>query len=372
MKRASVRALAALAAAVFAVSAAGRLPAQRVPVEPFRPPRVEPFRPPRVEPIPVESFRPPSVNVPIKTLPSVSLPEGVRLPIRLPSDPVAEARLPWSGRINGSQERLRFNAAELNWEGFRAEVPKLRPADMPACAGRHLDDLNFHSENLRSLGDFRQQLNAEWPAKVSPEEFEGWLLALANGTPEGEIAQVRQYVALRAQLEGRPDIAKRLLGGKELPEGRAVLRDLKALGGAGGLPPPPKVSALDGLPLPEPEPRGFASSVKEPLGEGLPEFEKEATAAEAPARKRVLETVERSAWRHANHVEIVLYNLHGVTKALAPHDNEQEQRDRDKEVETHLGRRLTPAERLLARHLLRTMSPQEVAAKLRALDQAGN
>jgi hypothetical protein len=215
-------------------------------------------------------------------------------------------------------------------------------------------------------------LNGEWPATARPQEFDSWLQVLEEQTPASEFQQVRRYLGLRALLEGQADIARPLLGNGELPDGATVVRDLKALGGADGLPPPPNEPALGGLPLPEPEPLGLRAPVKESLGKGLPEFEKEATQAEAAARKRVLGTVERSAARHVNHVHITLYNLHGITKALAPQDNEEKERNRDNEVETHLDRRLTPAERLLSHHLLRTMPPREVAAKLRDLDKAGN
>jgi hypothetical protein len=279
--------------------------------------------------------------------------------------------LPLPKRINGSQERLPFHVAEGNWKEFRAEIPKLR-SELPPSAEPHLKGLELHSETLHSLGEFRQRLNGEWPEKASPEEFDGWLRALEKQTPDEEVVRVKRYLGLRALLEGQPDVARHLLGSEELPDGPTVLRDMKLLGSGDGLPPPPEVSALGGLPFPEPEPISLRPRVKESLGKGLPEFEKEATAAEAAARKRVLGTVERSASRHANHVDITLYNLRGVTKALASHDDdEQEQKNREKEVETHLGRSLTPAERLLARRLLRTMSPEQVAAELRALDKAG-
>jgi hypothetical protein len=292
--------------------------------------------------------------------------------VHFPAQPftinLIEGRLPLSENINV----YGFKAAELNWEGLHtAVVPKSRPVDLPASAGRHLDLLELHSETMQALGKFRQRLNVEWTEKASVDEFGVWLRALEKTTPEVEVGQVRRYLALRARLEGRPDITTRLLGGEDLPDGPTVLRDLKTLGGADGL-PPPNESALDGLPLPEPEPIGLRPPVKESLGKGLPEYEKEATAAEKAARKRVLGTVERSASRNANHVAISLYNLRGVTKALASHDDEEEQKNQEKEVETHLGRRLTPAERLLARHLLRKMRPDQVAAELHALDQVGN
>jgi hypothetical protein len=311
------------------------------------------------------------VVVPVKTLPSVRPNiEVVRLPARPFFVPLPEGRLPLPERLNGCQELLRFHAAEMNWKGLRAEVPKLPPDHLPDCAGRHLDLLEVHSETLHLLGEFRQRLNVEWPAEASPEEFEGGLRALENQTPDVEVVRARQYLGLRGRLEGRPDIARHFLGSEELPDGPTVLRDLKRLGGPEDLPPPPEVSPLDGLPLPEPEPHGLRAPVKESLGKGLPEFEKEATAAEATARKRVQGTVERSAARHANHVAIDLYNLRGVAKALASSDDDEEKKNREKEVVTHLGRRLSPAERLLARHLLRTMPPEQVAAELRALDKA--
>jgi hypothetical protein len=308
----------------------------------------------------------------VKVMPSV---RGVRLPgelVRLPVRPLeipADVRLPSSVRLTGNQELMGFRALEGNWKGLHAAIPTQHPVELSLCAGRHLDGIRVDSEALGSLGQCRLLLNGEWPADVTARECDGWLQSLARHAPEGEVISARRYLAHRALLEGRPDISKSLLGGEELPGGREVLRDLKALGGADGL-PPPKMSALDGMPLPEPVALGVRPAVKEKLGKDLPDLEPEVRAAELAARKRVLGTVERSALRHYNHVNLSLYTMRNLTKSLASPGDEE--KDREKEVETHLGRRLQPEERLLVRHLLRTMSPREVAAKLRELDEVRN
>jgi hypothetical protein len=334
------------------------------------------IRPPHFELPPVH---PPTPRGQVRELPFLDVkvpsvrPGGGVSPDVVPPPLIAvgpvEGRLPSPERINSHQELLLVHAAERNWAGLHEALLKLGPAELPASAGRHLDGLKLHSETLRSLGDFRQSLNVKWAEDARPEAFEGWLRALEKQTPSDQVAKVRRYVALRARLEGRPDITRRLLGDEHLPDGPKVLRDLKTLSGADGLPPPQSASSLDGLPLPEPQPIGLLPALKESLGKG---FEQEVTAAELAARKRVLATVDRSESTHANHVAITLYNLRGVAKALAPQNNEEEQRRREKEVETQLGRDLMPEERLLAQRLLRTMPPEKVAAELRALDKAGN
>jgi hypothetical protein len=302
--------------------------------------------------------------------PRVALPgNGVKMGIREPFLPKVRIPEPTVGlEVRPLPRVLSIHAAEGNWEDLHLAIPKKLPLELPDGAGRHLNAIESEARNLRALTEFRQRLGVVWPEGNGQSELD-WLAVLEANTPAEEVGQVRQYLGLRAHLEGRSDIAKRLLGTETLPDGRKVLRDLKVLGATPA--PPPPAESLGGLPLPEPEPLSWRPGVKEKLGQGLPELEKEIPEAEMAARRRVLGTIERSAFRHSNHLTIHLYNLQSISNVLRSEDNDSDKRNRFPEIETRLGRRLKPEERLLARHLLRTSSPEEVAARLSTLDEAG-
>ena len=116
------------------------------------------------------------------------------------------------------------------------------------------------------------------------------------------------------------------------------------------------------MPLPEPEPIGLKAPVREKLDTYLPGLPKDLPGAELGARRGAVRAIEISAGTHWHHVALHLYNLKSSASASEPDD-------REKKVESQLGRPLRPEERLLARRLLRTRSPAEVAAVLRAMVQ---
>jgi hypothetical protein len=171
---------------------------------------------------------------------------------------------------------------------------------------------------------------------------------------------MRRYLGVRARMEGRPDVAQRLLQTGETLETRSVLRDLKALEETRATPPPS--SPLGDVPLVEPEPLGLKASVREALDRDLPGLAEELPGAERRARRGAVRAIETSASTHWHHVLFRLY----TSKSLA---SASERDDREDEVERQLGRLLRPEERLLARRLLPTRRPAEIADALRPLVQ---
>src|SRR5262249_14863409 len=125
---------------------------------------------------------------------------------------------------------------------------------------------------------------------------------------------------------------------------------------------PPPTSPLGDVPLPEPVPLGLKAPVREALDKDLPVLVAELPGAELRARRGVLRAIETSAANHWYRVAIHLHNLKSSASASEPDD-------RENEVELQLGRPLSPEERLLARRLLRTRRPSEVADALRPLVQ---
>jgi hypothetical protein len=308
---------------------------------------------------------------PLRSLPALR-PGGlgagvVRLPVRLAAAQLLEPGLPLSSRLNGQREVLSFHAGEYDWEGLRLAVPKNFPVDLPVCAGRQLKLVQSEAHSLRSLTEFRLQLGMAWNPPKEGEDLHTLLAELVDSLPPEDAALLKQYLGYRAILEDQPVLAAQMLGTRKLPDGPELLRDLKRIGDLPGSPPPPAVSSLDGLPRPEPGPLSWRPAVKEKLGLGLPELE-EIPAAEQNARRRILDTLEWSAFRHGNHMHIALYNLRSISNLVHSEDDDSDRRANTTRVETFLGRQLKAEERLLVRHLLRTSAPEKVAAKLGECD----
>jgi hypothetical protein len=199
-----------------------------------------------------------------------------------------------------------------------------------------------------------------WPQGVNGEEVAAGVAAFAETAPPPEAAALRSYLAVRARIEGQPNVARRLLLPGETLETPSVLRDLKILAKIRATPPPD--SPLGDVPLPEPEPLGLKAPVREALDRDLPGLAEELPRAELPARRGALRAIEVSASTHWHHAALHMHNLKCSASASAPDDREDE-------VERQRGRPLAPEERLLARRLLRTRSPAAVAAALRPLAQ---
>jgi hypothetical protein len=263
-----------------------------------------------------------------------------------------EPPAPLPGRIGGLRDAL--NPRE--W-GLLVVAARARPGELPAVVGRHLDALNVNAGGLKELGNLRDLVHAPWPPDVRAEDVVTGLMAFENVSPQ-EAPALRHYLVLRAEMEGHPDLAQKLLPPGEALDAPSVLRDLKVLEGVSAT--PRRTSPLGDLPLPEPEPLSLKPPVREVLTKGLPGLDVEdLPPAELRARRGVLRAIETSADRHWNHVVISLHNLKGVTTDSDPDD-------READVERQLGQ-LTPEERLLVRRLLRTKTTVEVVAVLRQM-----
>jgi hypothetical protein len=287
---------------------------------------------------------------PVAKLPRV--PEIAPKPIpKMPNEPHA----PLPSRIGGQRDALNARAAVRDWVPL-VVAARARPGELPAV-GRHLDALEVNADGLKALAHLRDLVHGPWPQDVRAEDVVAGLTAFENASPQ-EAPALRRYLALRAEMEGQPGVARQLLRPGEVLNTPSVLRDLKLLEEVSATPPP--TSPLVDSPLPEPEPLGLKPPVREALSKGLPKLVEDLPAAELRARRGALRAIEASAGTRWNHVAIALHNLKGVTTDSAPDD-------REAEVERQLGRPLTPEERLLVRRLLRTKTAAEVVAVLRRM-----
>jgi hypothetical protein len=269
--------------------------------------------------------------------------------LKVPGDP----HVPLPARLSG-------HAATRDWARLVLVAASVRSGGLPAVAGRHLEALEVGASGLKALGRLRDLVHGPWPQTVKVEEVEAGVAAYARTASPQETAVMRRYLVLRARMEGQPDVARRLLQPGENLEARSVLRDLRSLEEINATPPP--TSPLGDVPLPEPEPLGLKAPVREALDRDLPGLGEELPGAELRARRGAVRAIETSAGAHWHHVTLHLHNLKSSASASEPDD-------RENEVEHQLGRPLTPEERLLARRLLRTRRPAEVAAALRPLVQ---
>jgi hypothetical protein len=243
----------------------------------------------------------------------------------------------------------------------------VRSGELPAVVGRPLEAPEVVASSLKDLGRLRNLVHDPWPQSVKVEEVEAGVAAYAKTAAPQETAAMRRYLVLRARMEGQPDVAGRLLPPGEALETQSLLRDLSRLEEINATPPP--TSPLGDLPLPEPPPLGLKAPVREALYGGLPGLGEKLPGEELPraelrARRGAVRAIEISAGAHWHRVRVTL-NLH-IHESSA---SASEPDDRENEVERQLDRPLRPEERLLARRLLRTRRPAEVAAALRPLAQ---
>jgi hypothetical protein len=223
--------------------------------------------------------------------------------------------------------------------------------------GRPLEVLKGNVGGLQDLVPLRELAHGPWPEAARVEEIEAGLAAFDRTAGPDEAASLRRYFSLRAEMEGRPDVARRLLRPGEALDTPTVLRDIKALEEVGGERPP--APPLGEPPQPEPPPTGLKAGVRERLDEALPDLSDKLPDLERGARRGALRAIENSAGLHTYNAYASLSILKGV-EAVGDRD------DREAEVERRLGRPLTPGERLLARRMLRTKTAAEVAKALRA------
>jgi hypothetical protein len=245
--------------------------------------------------------------------------------------------------------------------GTRALVfSVLAASSRPAVAGRPLEALEANTNSLKALRHLRELVHGPWPKAVSAEQVKAGVVAYAQTASPKDAAVMRRYLALRAEMEGQPDVARRLLLPGEERDAQLVLRDLRVLEAISATPPP--FSPLGHLPLPEPEPLSLKALVREQPIVDLEALVEDLPATELRARRGALRFIEISAGRHWSHVVLSLRHHKGAT-AVSQRD------DHETEVERQLGRPLTPAEQLLVRRLLRNKTTAEVVAILRRMER---
>jgi hypothetical protein len=269
--------------------------------------------------------------------------------------------------IEGGHE-LEAHVLNRDWNKVCSilEGPKLPPdAGLPG----EVAALDRQARCLRSLGALRDMVHQPWDEAPTAANLKQHLEQLGEAADvAGLSADLRLYLAERAQLEGRPELARQLLGGEPTPDAARMMRDLKVLGAAAPARPPGTRrpdSVLGLVPLPEPEPMGFRPAVREALKDGLPVLE-ELAAAEKQARAAVLERIEQKAEVHWSHLHIHLYRLHLLNGVTDRHDRDS--RDADRKAQTavaaRLKRDLKPADCILVRQLLRQGKDTDEAVRI--------
>src|SRR5262249_22546573 len=109
--------------------------------------------------------------------------------------------------------------------------------------------------------------------------------------------------------------------------------------------------------------------VREALGADLPTLQRLA-ADEQKVRRQVLHHVEQAARVRAARFELQHYHLAHTLRVLPAVRDARERRAREERVagvQVRLGRPWTPAERLMARHLLEKKTVEQTHAILRRL-----
>jgi hypothetical protein len=248
------------------------------------------------------------------------------------------------------------------------ENPKL-PADVPAGLRDEVAGLNREAHCLRSLGALRDMVHQPWDKAPTADVLQQHLAQLGEAADAADLtANLRLYLAERAQLEGHPELARQLLGDKQAGDTPGLMRDLKALGAR--VPPPAgpggsrQDSALGPVQIPEAGREGFRPPVREAPKEGLPPLE-ELAAAEKQARVAVLERIEQKAEIHWSQLHIHLYRLHQL-RAVTDRDPTDDDRKAQTAVEARVKRALSPAERILLRQLLRQGKDTDEAVRILA------
>jgi hypothetical protein len=191
---------------------------------------------------------------------------------------------------------------------------------------------------------------------------------------DGLVDRLRLFLAIRAHLGGNPTLARRLsasVGGEALSADR-LLRDLKAVGAkAEAASPhasdPIAESVLGPLLVPEGTSVSFHPSVRESLAADLPAIEQ----TELRVRKALQAEIEAAALgqerRFHIHSSAVQHTLQALSRQLATDGMGKD--DDLSPLEARLSQPLRPADRLLARQLLRCKSLDETTTILRQLNR---
>jgi hypothetical protein len=266
-----------------------------------------------------------------------------------------------SARLGAHSELLEASAGNRNLRLLLELAEAPRPADLPQVVRLHLEGVTGQVKSLKNLAKLQEHVRFAWPKEKPPDDLKILLDSLGESPETARLVpRLQKYLTCRAVLEGRPDLAAKL-GGRVAGDGGDVLRDLKALPAEVTEDLPATLAASPELPLPE-QPLSPPQAVKESLHADLPEL----LAAEVQARRAVLKALNVTAELHWNKAAI---SLHLVRSAAGLHSparrDDPDGQEGEEEVESRLGRPLLPAERLLARRLLRNRTPADVAAVLR-------
>jgi hypothetical protein len=244
-------------------------------------------------------------------------------------------------------------------------LPLLHPpidlplAKLPVDAVESLTALKVNESSLEALNNLRTLVHDPWPESLPIDRVRTAFDGFAKTSPQDAEA-MRGYLSVRARMEGRPDVAAKFVPKGETPDAKSVLRDLNVVQEMGATPPPG--SSWADLPLPEAERLGLKPAVRETLMKDFPGPVDELSAGEVRARRVALRSIDAGAESQFHHYHL---HLHNIMRSLST----SEQDDREDEVERQVGGKLTPAERLLARRLLRTKKSDQVTAILRPMVQ---
>jgi hypothetical protein len=221
--------------------------------------------------------------------------------------------------------------------------------------------------SLQSIEGLRLQISKRWGATPDRAALERDLKGLGAATGDHLARRVRCFLAMKAQAEGHPELARQLRPTSKLEDVPSILRDMKTFvlgdgpGGGDAGPPGPR------LPAPEPPAKGPRPRAAGSILDGLPSLKetrqgvpslKETMASTA---KQVRESVQKQV---TNYVFFYRQQLHFSLQRLPqyawqisagaaydgdriPDKDEPEGDAAVADVAKALGRRLTPAERVL-------------------------
>jgi hypothetical protein len=283
------------------------------------------------------------------------------------------------GKQAESMTRLETALKKVDWN---------RPADVATALQKvdldHLPaKLQAPLRNLRDLAELRVESVRPWREGPDVAGLKQKVGSLRAAGCESHLADsVLLDLGAKAFLDGFPAEARALLP-DFAPADRAgpVLRDLKALvlgkgevqtgvvrqaveAWAGeGREPPPGLRPL----LPEGPTAGWRPRVSEAARADLPPLEKAAAQIEKPLRQRVKNTQPVHRFILEWHKATALHHVHQLHRHVVQQGSDDDKEI--KELEAKMGRKLTEAEKILARQLRRQGKQQaDILAAFRELD----
>jgi hypothetical protein len=289
-----------------------------------------------------------------------------------------------------TQARRLESLAALRSALERGPLPRLSDQEVVG-----LSALQTSIRGLHSLDEVGAAVKTRWEQPPHVPTLERNLEEVQRATGDGKLTDsLRWRLAVKAAGEGHPAAAKALVPAdsrervtvdklRDMAHVLAEKGDAGAAGGSGPAPKPP-------LPIPEPDPKGTRPAPKGSILEGLPSLEnmenKVLEPKMAAARKQLHDDLTAAVGQQMALSQLHLNAHLGLLRAWSrearqlasaqqapprPKAEDQQEEQPVAAVAKRIGRKLTPAERILVLQMWRHgKGPAEMAKILRGLETA--